>query len=169
MANEFISQLTPRDFYSENQQGLDDSGNLTRVGDLVGLTMRKNSSYVALVPVSHANTFTTGLTFSLYLVDDGKDSNDLGKVVRIGITPKTIVDAETTDMDTGAATETAVDVTLEATSQNITVNTQAIANAALDSLATGNALALRIRRIGSHANDTCKGTAVLLGVGIKNT
>jgi hypothetical protein len=115
------------------------------------------------------NTFTTGLTFTLFLVDDAQDAADLGKVVRIGITVKTVVDAETVDLDTAAATETTQDCTLKSTSNQILVQTVAIANAALDSLASGQAMAIRIRRIGTHANDTCNGRALLLGVSVKNT
>jgi hypothetical protein len=171
MANEFLAQLTPRDFFRESAMGTQDMFNLAQVGDLAGLVFPKLAThgYTALVPISHANTFTTGITLSLYTVDDGADAADLGKVVRFGITPKRLIDAETVDVDTGAATEVTVDVTLESTAGNITVNTVAIANAALDSLASGEAMLLRIRRIGSHANDTCQGRAIVLGASIKNT
>ena len=171
MANEFLAQLKPRDFTRESSLGVASALNLVQVGDLAGLPLPKlaTQGYTALVPISHANTYTTGVTVTLYTVDDGTNSADLGKVVRFGVTFKRLIDGESVDMDAGAATEQTVDVTLESTSGNVTVNTLAIANANLDSLASGEAVMMRVRRIGTHANDTCNGRAVLLGVAIKNT
>lgn len=171
MANEFLAQLTPRDFFRESSMSTSDMVSLAQVGDLCGLVFPKlaTQGYTALVPISHANTFTTGITLSIYTVDDGADANDLGKVVRFGITPKRLIDAENVDVDSAAATETTADVTLETTAGNVTVNTVAIANAALDSLASGEAMLLRIRRIGTATQDTCQGRVIVLGVSIKNT
>ena len=171
MANEFIAQLYPRDFFRESSLGNHDSFNTVQIGDLAGLPLPKFAAqgYCALVPVSHANTFGTGLTFTLYTVDDGKDAADLGKVVRYGLTVKRLIDGESTDIDTGSATEQTVDVTLESTSGNVSVNTLAIANANLDSLATGEAFLLRVRRVSTASQDTCQGRVLLLGVGVKNT
>src|SRR5574343_402640 len=166
MANEFIAHLSPRDFFRESalgdsphyaaHGGADISGGS---GDLYGLVLPKlaTQGYTALVPLSHANTYGTGLTFTVYLVDDGMDSADLGKVVRLGLTVKTIVDGQTTDLDADAATEATVDVTLKSTAGQIAVAPLAIANAGLDSLATGQAFALRVRRVSTHANDTSQG------------
>lgn len=171
MANEFIAQLFPRDVSRESSMGTDARLSMVQVGDLAGLSFPKlaTQGYAALVPISHANTFTTGLTFSLYTVDDGTQADDLGKVVRFGITVKRMVDGESVDIDTNAGTEQTVDVTLESTAGNVTVNTLAIANANLDSLGTGEAALIRIRRIGTASQDTCKGRVVLLGLSVKNT
>lgn len=180
MANEFIAHLSPRDFFKESAMG--DSSHLSTYGtanaggsggsnDLFGLSFPKlaTQGYVALVPVSHANTFTTGLTISYYTVDDGSDPADLGKTVRLGITFKRLVDAETGDLDASTGTEQTKDIVLESTSGNITVDTHNVANANLDSLATGEAFLLRIRRISTATQDTCQGRILLLGVSIKNT
>jgi hypothetical protein len=59
--------------------------------------------------------------------------------------------------------------TLSVTSRNPVQLSIPILNAQLSSLAVGNILAIRIRRIGDNAADTCNGRAVLLSGLIKNT
>ena len=172
MANEDVQQLRPRDFFRESTAGTDAALSATPTGDMHGLSLPKLDSqgYTTWFTVDAALTVGTGLTFSLPVVDDGTNSDDLGKVVRLGITVKKLVSgSDTADLDTAAATESTVDVTLDATSGEITVGSKAIANAALDSVGAGDTAMLRIRRLGTNANDTCKGRIILLGVAIKNT
>lgn len=169
MANELIAQLGPRDLISEGTLGGEASMNLARSGDFQGCRFRKNSVFSQVVPISHANTFTTGVTITFILVDDGTDAADLGKVIRIGVTPKRMVTGESTNIDVGAAAETTLDVTLQAVAGNVVVANMPILNAALDSLATGEALGLRIRRVGNVSQDTCNNPVILLMVAIKNT
>jgi hypothetical protein len=170
MANECICPNLVGQIFRESSMGHNAGLQMVRVGDLMGLSFPKlaDQGYTGIIQIP-VGTLTTGITLTFATVDDGTSADDLGKVVRFGITPKRLVDAETTDADTGAAAETTVDVTLETTSQNITVNTVAIANAALDSVAVGNLLALRIRRIGSASQDTCQGRVVVLAIGVVGT
>lgn len=170
MATENVAASLIPVLFRESTMGHDPSLQTVRVGDFMGLSFPKlaTQGYVGTFQVP-SGTLTTGLTFNIATVDDGTNADDLGKVVRFGITVKRLIDAETTDMDTAAATEATVDVTLETTSQNVTVNTLAIANAALDSLAVGNFAGVRIRRIGTHANDTCNGRVAVIGFSVYAT
>lgn len=170
MANEAVcSNLVPF-LRRETAMGHNDNLTYARNGDLMGLSFPKlaDQGYSGVIQIP-SGVLTTGLTFNFATVDDGTNADDLGKVVRFGITPKRLIDAETADLDASAATETTLDVTLESTSGNVTVNTSAIANAALDSTAVSNLMAVRIRRIGSHANDTCQGRVIVLAIGVMGT
>lgn len=172
MANEFVDMLRPRDFFRANGQNSTVDLVPTPGGDLFGLPLRNLDSeyYHAVVILPGSLTVGTGLTFTLLITDDGVDAADLGAVVRLGVTVKRLVSGtDNTDLDSGAATEATVDITLDATSGEVKSGTVAIANAALDSIAAGDHFALRVRRIGSHANDTANGRAILLSVGVKNT
>lgn len=170
MALEAVSSLPPAVWHRESAMGHNQGLQLAQSGDYRGLSFPKlaTQGYVTIFVIP-TGTLTTGLTFRLATVDDGSDANDLGKVVRYGITVKRLADAETSDQDTGAGTEQTVDVTLEATSGNVTVNTLAIANANLDSAAVGDLVAVRLRRIGTSANDTCNGRVILVGASALGT
>jgi hypothetical protein len=170
VANEFVDVLRPRDLFREN--GLPDEIALVQTGDLFGVSMRKiaTEGYTAVSRIPGSLTVGTGLTFEAMIVDDGVNSADLGKVVRLGITVKKLVGGtDDGDLDSGAATEATADVTLDATTGQVVIGSIAIANAALDSVGAGDAFAVRLRRIGTHANDTCQGRVVLLGLQVKNT
>lgn len=172
MANEFVDVLRPRDFCRETSTGYDAAAAITFSGDVGCLTFPKlaNQGYTTIFVIPAELTMGTGLTFGIFVTDDGANSNDLGKVVRFGLTPKLLASGtDDFDIDTGAATETTVDVTLDATSGQFVNGSAAIANAALDSAAVGGILGLRVRRIGSHANDTCTGRVLVGAVYIKNT
>lgn len=172
MALEFVDILRPRDFSRETEMGYAPGMTHAPSGDLSGLPLPKlaDQGYVCVSNIPGSLTVGTGLTLKVLLVDDGKSAHDLGKVVRIGITPKRLVGgADTFDLDTNAATETTVDVTLDATSGECVVGTATIANAALDSLLVNYLFGLRVRRIGNHANDTCQGRVILMCITISNT
>lgn len=170
MATEAVAHSLLGNLFRESAMGHNQGLQVARSGDLVGWSFSKLSDQsitgTFCIPTG---TLTTGLTFKLATVDDGSDANDLGKVVRFGITVKRLADGETGNVDSGAATEQTVDVTLESTSGNITINTLAIANANLDSAAVADIVAIRVRRIGSHANDTCQGRVLLVGLAVYGT
>jgi hypothetical protein len=170
VANECVAPNLIGSLFRETSMGNDPSVQVCRVGDLVGLSFPKlaTSGYTGVFQIP-TGTLTTGLTFTLATVDDGTDASDLGKVVRFGVTIKRLVDAETIDIDSGAGTEQTVDVTLETTAGNITVNTLAIANANLDSAAVGNLVQIRVRRVSTATQDTCNGRVVLVGLGVVGT
>lgn len=170
MANEFIQVLRPLDLIP--LQGSERDAQLVTSGTARGRRLLKSDDdgFSAIVVPPAENTQGTGWTLSIGVVDDGADSDDLGKVVRLGVTVKLLATgADTLVVTTAGSAEATVDVTLDATSGEIVLAALAIANAALDSVGVGNTALVRIRRIGSHANDTCKGTAILTHVYIRNT
>jgi hypothetical protein len=164
MANEYVTEIRPRDWFREGSIGYDPTMQVTQIGDLWGIPLPKKTDegYTAtfVVPVG---TLTTGLTFSGLLVADGLTASDYGKVVRLGITVKRLIDDETPSFASGAATEATVDVTLKASGTLLEAFTVAVANAALDSIAVGNQVAIRLRRVSSASQDTATGRVVLVG------
>lgn len=163
MASEAVTQIAPPPT-RESSVGGESMLSLAQSGDLRGWSFPKRDDQgltgMFRIPTG---TLTTGLTFQFVVVDDGTNANDLGKVARFGVTLKRMIDGETTDLDTAAGAEQAKDVTLDATTTGaIDVSTLAIANANLDGAAVGESVAYRIRRIGSHANDTLQGRVILL-------
>lgn len=171
MANEFIAVLRPRDFTRLNGGPLA-SNDVAQRASLAGLRLLKSdaSGFAAVAVLNAEHTYGTGITLSIGVLDDGADSNDLGKVVRLGVTVKKLATgADTLDIATSAATEQTVDVTLDSNSGEIVLAALAIANAALDSAGAGDTFEIRVRRLGTHANDTCMGTAVLTHLYIRNT
>jgi hypothetical protein len=170
MANEFIDILRPKDFYRANGSMHDDG--LAVTGSVAALRLAKSDTagFFAVCNVPGSLTQGTGHTYVLHVCDDGADASDLGKVVRLGITVKELLTgADTLAIGTSGATEVAVDVTLDATTGELVVSSNAIANASLDSIGVGDSFLLRIRRIGTHANDTCQGPVLLTHVVVKNT
>lgn len=142
---------------------------LKPVGSTAGAALMKDDTdgYTIVAQVPFGSTLTAGLTFNLYVTDDGKTADDLGKGVVVGVTPKKLAsNTDTLAIGTGAAAEATGTATLNASSGIVQVVSIAILNAALDGLAAGDFMLLRIRRIGSNAADTALGTAVLLGVDI---
>lgn len=169
MANEFVAQLSPATAYRETPVGYSPWSDSALTGDLRGLRLHKMDgdfyNWVFQIPANL--TMATGLTFTVVLVDDGALPSDLGKVVRLAVSVKLLASAESTDLDAAGSAETAANITLQATTGQVTVAT--IAVTALDSAAVGNVVALRLRRVGSNAADTCQGSVILLGVFAKNT
>jgi hypothetical protein len=179
VATEFVASLRPLDLQREMTLGSDPELVLCQpvVGDLRGLPLPKYKTaaatlqgYTGAFRIPANLTMGTGLTFKIYLTDDGTSAVDLGKKVYIGITAKRIINDETVDIDAGGATEAVLSITLSTTSGGVAIGSMAIAAAALDSLAVGELALIRIRRKGTDAtNDTCPGRAVLLGVEVQNT
>jgi hypothetical protein len=100
-------------------------------------------------------SFATGATFSLMVADDVNNA-DPGKVARFAVTVKKL------------ATGTDV-ITLPATAGVVLVGSVAIVAANLDGAAAGDWVLLRVRRLGTSANDTHRGRVVLLGVEMRDT
>lgn len=176
MANEKVADVSAYALASCRETAMGYEGGLNLVntpsGDIRGVSLPKLTdqgySFNLLIPPNL--TMGTGLTLKLPLVDDGANAADLGKVVRIGVTVKKIGgSADTEDIDTGAGTEQTVDVTLDSTTGEVAIGSLAIASANLDSAAVGDLIAVRVRRVADHANDTCKGRAILIGVFVINT
>jgi hypothetical protein len=170
MANELVANLGPFAWARENVSGYNPADYVVQIGDFFGLALPKyaDQGYTTIVQVP-GGVLTTGLTITTLIVPDGKIATDYGKVVRLGITPKRLIDDESLDIDTGAATEVTADVTLKASGTLVELTATAIANAALDSLAVTNFLGLRIRRIGTASQDTAAGRVVLMGFGVLGT
>jgi len=176
MANELITQFGPADFYRESSYGYNLPAQSCLVGNVRGLSFQKliqaqiKEYYNLTCIVPSAAALGTGITVILNLVDDGQNSVDLGLVARFAVTPYNLsASGATVDFAAGGGTETAGNATLSSTTLNPVQLSIAIANAALNSLAVGNILGLRFRRVGDNSADTAPGRVVLLGGYVKNT
>jgi hypothetical protein len=178
MATEQVAQLRPSDFQRETSLGADLNCVLTDfIGDVRGLSLPKYTTN-NLVAFGYTTTFRipanltmgTGLTFKLYVTDDGKNAADVGKKLYLGVTVKRLVADETTDVDASAGTEQLVSITMSSTAGGIAIGSLAIASANLDSAVVGDMVMIRLRRKGTDGtNDTCPGRGVLIGVDVQNT
>ena len=177
MAGELITQFGPQDLYRETSLGYALPFVSALPGNVRGVSFQKLIQaqlieyYNLSVVVPAAAGLATGITIVFAVVDDGSNAADLGLVVRFGIRAANFsASGATVDFANGlGAAEVAANVTLSATSLNPVLCTVAIANANLNSLAAGNILGLRIRRIGDNAADTCAGRVAVLGGIVKNT
>jgi hypothetical protein len=172
MANEFVAQIDASRLLPLNGSPTAYMDTLSVSGSVLGRRLLKSDSqgFSFLHPINAEHTMGTGLTLQLGVVDDGADSNDLGKVVRLGVTVKLITSgSDTLAIGTAAGTEQTVDVTLDATTGEIVLGSLAIANANLDSAAVGNLILVRVRRLGTASQDTCTGTPILTHVYVRNT
>lgn len=146
-------------------------GNTVQVGVYEGLPLPKSDDdyfqVVFRVP-SNGTQLATGITVRVALVDDALNP-DVGKVVRLGVSVKRLVSGTDTLDSSGFGTEQTGNVTLDATLGELVAASVAIANAAADSIATGDFALLRIRRIGSNAADTHKGRPLLVAFAIFDT
>lgn len=167
MANEILKTWNARDLRRNTALGYEPGLNeVVFDSGFAGIALPKRDDVYLpdLFKIQANATLTTGIRFDFAVVDDGKDSADLGKVARIGVQAKVIASgADNLDFATGAGTEVAADVTLDATSGEVVILTVSVANASLDSAAANSLLAVRFRRIGTHANDTLRGRLVVLG------
>lgn len=188
MASELVASLGPRDFDREtdlgNEAGLvmvlspgEGNPGATLQCDIRALPLPKyqrgnlvSYGYTTAFRIPANLTMGTGLTFKFYLSDDGQNSADLGKVVKVGLTLKRMAADATWTLESGAATEVTATITLSSTASGVAIGSVAIANASLPaSAAVGDLLLMRVRRIGSDPADTCQGRALLYRAEVQNT
>lgn len=135
------------------------------------LPLFKNANpytFTSFIPSSA--TVSTGLTFGIEITDAGTDANDLGKVVKWGITVKRLVSGTSnSDITASAATEATQTVTLNATTGVLVTSTIAIANASLNSITAGDRFLVQIRRLGADTADTANSTVLINNVTVVNT
>lgn len=137
-------------------------------GYLSGIPLRKidKEGYDFLITIPADAVVGTGLTFRLFLTDDGDAAalpvTNFAAIV-VGLTAKKLVGGtDTTDVATAGGAEQTSTITLSTTSGVVTVADFAVANANLDAAGAGDNLLVRLRRIGSNAADTFQGRAILL-------
>ena len=139
------------------------------VGLASGLGYNKSTDsgavWVQRLPATAA--LATGATFVLMVADDVNNPG-AGLVARFAVTVKKL--ATGTDVVTvaGAGTETTVDLTLPATPGIVLTGTVAIVVANMDGAAASDWVLIRVRRIGTAAQDTHRGRVVLLGVDVRD-
>jgi hypothetical protein len=168
MASEYEASLRPRDFMRTN--GPLTTNDLGATGIYAGLRLLKSdvTGFTALIRLT-STAVGTGLTFKLLIVDDGKDSSDLGKVVRLAVAVKLIATGTDDLTATGIGTEVEASGTLDATTGQAVEVSIALTQAEADAIAALGWGLVRVRRIGTAATDTCLGTVLLLGCEIINT
>lgn len=189
MAGELIAQLDPGAWFRETSVGYEPTFMTTIVGaqsvaaggspggNMRALTANKFSVsgvnaeyYNTIFEIPTSLTIATGITVKLRVVDDGKNSADLGLVVKFGITAFNVDSASfKDDFSAAGGTEQTGTVTLSSTSGIPATLSIAIANAQLASAGAGNAVALRLRRLGTDAADTCPNRVCVLFGHVKNT
>jgi hypothetical protein len=189
MSTELVAALRPTDLQRETDFGNDwstalvltpgESEQTGAAGDIRGVGLNKYKTATNLVKLGYTSLFRipanltmgTGLTFKVYLTDDGKNSLDLGAKCYVGITTKRMAADATVNVDSGGGTETLASVTLSSTSGGIAIGSIAIVTANLGtSVVVGDLLLVRIRRKGTDAtNDTAPGRVILLGIEVQNT
>lgn len=177
-----LAQITPASLCRESSPGYGLAAQSalyqSAMGSSRGLALPKLTTnqlieyYNGIWVVPDLVDLATGLTHTLILTDDRSSSLDLGKTVRIGITPFNLsVVPASVDWSLAASrgTETFASVTLGATTGLPILATFVIAAANLAGLITGGIYGIRIRRVGDNAADTCNGRVLILGGMITNT
>jgi hypothetical protein len=182
MAGELLANFVAGDLYRETSKGYELAAYSaiyqTANGASRGVSLQKfiqaqlleYYNYMTVVPAAIA--LATGLTFRLIVTDDGLNTADLGTAVRLSIIPynlSTALSMVDYSLPASKGTETAATVTLGATTGLPVIGSIPIANAGLASLAAGNVLGIRIRRVGDNAADTCQNRIILHGGTITNT
>lgn len=174
----FIASLTPPQLQSETMTGAAAETVWVRASPRwlrgVPLARRKgpgsnprSRGYTALVGIPANVLLTDGLVLVAYLTDDASSPLDPGKSVRVGYTLKRLPPDATIDIDMGAAPEQATTITLSTTSGGVAVGSLTIAAVDLPAgLAGGDLALLRVRRIATHAADTCPGRTILYRIDI---
>jgi hypothetical protein len=170
MSNELVDQIRPRDLIRQN--GPLNQPHLVYSATAAGVEMTRADAggYTFLTTIPPGLTLSTGLTFQLVTVDDGRSSADLGLVVVLGLTVKKIASGTSNlDVTSGAGTEQTANVTLNGTSGVAVRTNVAVANANLNSAGAGDTIEVRVRRIGTNASDTALSPCLLTAVNIFNT
>lgn len=163
-----IDILRPADFTPE--KGLSrDPGKFLEAGGILGRPLQKGDGWQALVRVPSGGTpLGTGLTVQVATADEANNS-DPSKVYRLGLSFKKIASGTDNLGSSGFGTESTADVTANATTGVATLTNIAVTTANADAPSAGDLLLMRIRRIGTHANDTHSGVPVLLGATVRDT
>ena len=167
MANELIASWGPADLRRNTSVGYDSRLSRSQVGDgafdAIAFPKNDNIACLDVVRIPGNATLTTGIKVDLVCIDDGKEAFDLGKDAKFAVTVKKLVSGtDTLDVTASGGTETAGTVTLAATSGVVKTLTISVPNAALDSAAAGDTIAIRFRRLGSDAADTLQGRVLVL-------
>jgi hypothetical protein len=179
MASELVASVGCGDIMRETDLG-NDLGNNLAIGVASDFRcfvfpkyVRGNLAtygYTGMFRIPLNLTMGTGLTIKVYCTDDGSNAGDLGLVWVVGLTLKRLTTASTLSLEAGAATEVTASLTLQAATNEITIGSVAIASANLPtSLAVGDLVGWRIRRVGTSASDTVLGKVLVPRVEINNT
>lgn len=137
-------------------------------GSYGGLRLLKSDEdgFVAAFSLGEIGALNATFTVRLALTDDGKDADDLGKGVRLGVTIKLLADGETLAIGTSGGTEVEATATLDAATGEVEL--VSIASVGYDSMTEPTMGLIRVRRIGSNAADTCKNAPLLVHADIIN-
>lgn len=175
-AGSVLTQIQPGGLYRETSVGYDAPFNSavysTSSGSSRGIRFQKLISsqlleyYSGIYYVPALIALGTGLTCKFAVTDNGADANDLGKVVRLEVTPYNLSTASAPidySLTASKGTATAANVTLSTTSGVLATCTIAIVTANLASLAAGNWFGIRLRRVGDNAADTCLNDVLCTG------
>ncbi len=178
----FLTEWTPSDLFRESSLGFS-LGRDTAVyarssGAARGLSFQKliqsqlKEYYNGIWFVPDSVNLGVGLTFIMYLTDDGTARIDLGRAVRLEVTPYNFgASGAPVDwsLSTSKGTPTAGTATLSATSGAIVVLSIPIVAANLAGLTADSVLGMRLRRLGDDVADTCLGRVICLGGFIANS
>lgn len=109
-----------------------------------------------------------GLTTPLTLIIDYVMASATANAVRWGASVEAVTDGDSTDLDAGESldTENTVDVTVPGTAGFI--DQASITLTSNDSVAAGDYVRIRIRRVGSNGADTATGDAYFLGAELRD-
>jgi hypothetical protein len=182
-AGSLLAQFTAGDLYRETSLGYNpwatSSQYVTNQGSSRGVILNKfvipgqlTEYYNGIWILPSLVALATGLTFKIIITDSGLDPADLGKAVRLEVTPFNFSAALAVvdwSLPASKGTTTAVNQTLGATTGLPVVATVPIVSANLAGLAAGGILGMRIRRVGDNAGDTCNGQVIMLGGQIADT
>jgi hypothetical protein len=145
----------------------------------VGFNAKTDSGVDWIFRLPATAGLSTGVTLNLLFADDPLNP-DPGKVARFGVTcgefaGTTYIPIDPTATGADVGTETTSDVDLPPDTNRPTLGkgrnvSVAITTANLGaSVAAGDWVRLRLRRIGTHANDTHRGRVVFLGGDVRDT
>jgi len=109
-----------------------------------------------------------GLTGTMTLIIDYIMASATANAVRWGGSVEAITDGDSTDLDAGESidTENTADVTVPGTAGFIDQASITLTNQ--DSVAAGDYIRIRIRRVGSNGADTATGDALMLGAELRD-
>lgn len=144
------------------------------LGKGVGLAKQGTQGVIAPFRVPEAAALGTGFTVELLLADDVVyPGAGLNAYIGVSIGPITsgtsTLDENATTGPLVSTTEVKTAITMPATAGVLKVQSFALPNADLNSLAAGGWAMLRVRRISGNALDTHTGRVVLLGADVRNT